>query len=216
MIEALREVIKRKHYPLERVANFGASAAAPRQARSRLKLLTRSVEVRIHIEVVTSGKRGRRRIATIERGAGRAADCLEQLKTVLPQTSDGLKTRVAELIAYLGRNRERLVDYGTRHRSGLPISTSMAESAVESVVGDRFKKNRKMRWTPKGANATAAGTKAGACRTLCDRRCRPCLCEATRARMLHKKNWPRRDEVKRLVERLQGIVAAEHAQEVGP
>jgi hypothetical protein len=84
---------------------------------------------------------------------GRAADCLEQLKTVLPQTSDELKTRVAELIAYLGRNRERLVDYGTRHRSGLPISTSMAESAVESVVGDRFKKNRKMRWTPKGANA---------------------------------------------------------------
>ena len=67
--------------------------------------------------------------------------------------SDGLKTRVAELIAYLGRNRERLVDYGTRHRSGLPISTSMAESAVESVIGDRFKKNRKMRWTPKGANA---------------------------------------------------------------
>ena len=84
---------------------------------------------------------------------GRAADCLEQLKTVLPQARDGLKARVAELIAYLGRNRERLVDYGTQHRSGLPISTSMAESAVESVIGGRFKKNRKMRWTPKGANA---------------------------------------------------------------
>ena len=26
----------------------------------------------------------------------------------------------------------------------------MAESAVESVVGDRFKRNRKMRWTPQG------------------------------------------------------------------
>ena len=87
---------------------------------------------------------------------GRAAGCLEQLQTVLPQTSDGLKTRLAELIDYLGRNRERLVDYGTRHRSGLPISTSMAESAVESVVGDRVKKNRKMRWTPKGGQCVAA------------------------------------------------------------
>ena len=70
-----------------------------------------------------------------------------------PQTSDALKARIAELIASLGVNRDRLVDYGARYRSGLPISTSMAESAVESGVGDRFKKNRKMRSTPKGANA---------------------------------------------------------------
>jgi hypothetical protein len=85
---------------------------------------------------------------------GRAAACLEQLKTVQLRCSTPLLTRgVGELIDYQHNNRDRLVDYGERYRSGLPISTSTAESAVESVVGDRFKKNRKMRWTPKGADA---------------------------------------------------------------
>ena len=62
-------------------------------------------------------------------------------------------THVSELIAYLSNNSSRLVNYSQRSRAGLPVSTSMAESAVESVIGDRFKKNRKMRWTHKGANA---------------------------------------------------------------
>lgn len=84
---------------------------------------------------------------------GRADGCLKRLRAVLPQTSDALNARLAELISYLSKNRHRLIDYGVRHRAGLPISTSLAESAVESVIGDRFKKNRKMRWTPKGANA---------------------------------------------------------------
>ena len=84
---------------------------------------------------------------------GHASGCLDQLKVVLPQCSGPLYGRVNELIVYLSRNRDRLVNYGARYRSGLPISTSTAESAVESVVGDRFKKNRKMRWTPAGANA---------------------------------------------------------------
>ena len=64
-----------------------------------------------------------------------------------------LYDRVNELIVYLNRNDDRLVNYGVRYRKGMPISTSTAESAVKSVVGDRFKKNRKMRWTPAGANA---------------------------------------------------------------
>lgn len=84
---------------------------------------------------------------------GRAAGSLDQLKLVLPQCSGPLYDRVNELIVYLTRNRDRLVNYGVRYRQGLPISTSTAESAVESVVCDRFKKNRKMRWTPAGANA---------------------------------------------------------------
>ena len=84
---------------------------------------------------------------------GGATGCLEQLEAVQEGCSGMLLTRVAELIAYLRRNKARLVHYAQRYRLGLPISTSAAESAVESVIGDRFKKNRKMRWTPKGANA---------------------------------------------------------------
>lgn len=84
---------------------------------------------------------------------GRAVASIDRLSSILPQATDALKSRVSELISYLENNRDRLVNYAVRYRLGLPISTSTAESAVESVIGDRFKKNRKMRWTPTGANA---------------------------------------------------------------
>ena len=84
---------------------------------------------------------------------GRATGCLEQLRAVQPRCSGPLLTRLVELIAYLEKNSFRLVHYAERYRQGLPISTSAAESSVESVIGDRFRKNRKMRWTTEGANA---------------------------------------------------------------
>jgi hypothetical protein len=84
---------------------------------------------------------------------GRAAGCLEQLKAVQPGCSGLLLARLAELVAYLEKNSFRLVHYAERYRAGLPIATSAAESAVESVIGERFRKNRKMRWTHEGANA---------------------------------------------------------------
>ncbi|MGH7462471.1 MAG: hypothetical protein ACREMA_15790 [Longimicrobiales bacterium] len=33
------------------------------------------------------------------------------------------------------------------------MSTSLVESAVHSVIGDRFKRKRQLRWTPAGAIA---------------------------------------------------------------
>ncbi len=46
-------------------------------SRSCFKLLKGSCEVQIHVEVVTRGKRGRERIATIERDANVA--CAPQI-----------------------------------------------------------------------------------------------------------------------------------------
>ena len=60
---------------------------------------------------------------------GRASGSLGQLKVVLPQCSGPLYDRVNELIVYLNRNDDRLVNYGVRYRKGMPISTSTAESA---------------------------------------------------------------------------------------
>jgi hypothetical protein len=45
-----------------------------------------------------------------------------------------------------------LVNYGARHRKGLPISSSIAESAVNHVVSYRMAKKRQMRWTDEGAH----------------------------------------------------------------
>jgi hypothetical protein len=53
---------------------------------------------------------------------------------------------------YLDINRKYLVNYGWRYRRGMPISSSIAESAVNEVVSLRCAKKRQMRWTDKGAH----------------------------------------------------------------
>ncbi|HRO60409.1 MAG TPA: hypothetical protein PK177_14790 [Burkholderiaceae bacterium] len=53
---------------------------------------------------------------------------------------------------YLRNNARTLVNYGARHRKGLPISSSIAESAVNQVVSHRMAKKRQMRWTDEGAH----------------------------------------------------------------
>ena len=57
--------------------------------------------------------------------------------------------------SYLKKNGGTLVNYGARHRKGLPISSSIAESAVNQVVSYRMAKKRQMRWTDEGAHCMA-------------------------------------------------------------
>ena len=59
---------------------------------------------------------------------------------------------VRELETYLGLNTSALVDYERRYRADLPISTSRAESTVNSLVNTRMNKRRQMRWSPQGAH----------------------------------------------------------------
>ncbi len=56
------------------------------------------------------------------------------------------------ITCYLRNNTPDLVNYGARHRKGLPISSSIAESAVNQVVSLRMAKKRQMRWTDAGAH----------------------------------------------------------------
>jgi hypothetical protein len=53
---------------------------------------------------------------------------------------------------YLRNNAHTLVNYGARQRKGLPIISSIAESAVNQVVSHRMAKKRQMRWTDEGAH----------------------------------------------------------------
>src|SRR5439155_21859765 len=47
------------------------------------------------------------------------------------------------------------VNYGARYRKRLPISSSIAESAVNQVVSHRMAKKQQMRWTDEGAHCLA-------------------------------------------------------------
>ena len=47
------------------------------------------------------------------------------------------------------------MNYGIRYHKGLPISSSIAESAVNLVVSHRMAKKQQMRWTDEGAHCLA-------------------------------------------------------------
>ena len=59
------------------------------------------------------------------------------------------------LYFYIENNAGTLVNYGMRYHKGLPISSSIAESAVNLVVSHRMAKKRQMRWTDEGAHCLA-------------------------------------------------------------
>ena len=59
------------------------------------------------------------------------------------------------LYFYIENNAGTLVNYAARYRKGLPISSSIAESAVNQVVSHRMAKKQQMRWTDEGAHCLA-------------------------------------------------------------
>ncbi|MDB5830905.1 MAG: hypothetical protein JWR14_735 [Caballeronia sp.] len=59
------------------------------------------------------------------------------------------------LYFYIENNAGKLVNYGMRYHKGLPISSSIAESAVNLVVSHRMAKKQQMRWTDEGAHCLA-------------------------------------------------------------
>jgi hypothetical protein len=62
---------------------------------------------------------------------------------------------VREFFDYLGKNKGTLIDYGKRQCARKPVSTAMAESAVNQVINVRMCKLQQMRWSPRGAHLLA-------------------------------------------------------------
>ena len=60
-----------------------------------------------------------------------------------------------DLSRYLPNNADALIDYGARHRSKLPMSTSQAEGRVDQIANARMAKKQRTRWSPLGAHRVA-------------------------------------------------------------
>jgi hypothetical protein len=71
------------------------------------------------------------------------------------QTQSTLWWNVQKACNYIRSHTRFLVDYGARFRKGLPISSSIAESAVNQVVSSRMAKKQQMRWSDEGAHVLA-------------------------------------------------------------
>jgi len=51
------------------------------------------------------------------------------------------------LLTYIRLNKDAIIDYGARYRSGRRIATTLAESAENSLVALRMVKKQQMRWS---------------------------------------------------------------------
>jgi hypothetical protein len=56
------------------------------------------------------------------------------------------------LLTYIRLNKDAIVDYGARYRSGRRIATALAGSAVNSLAARRMVKKQQMRWSKRGAH----------------------------------------------------------------
>ncbi len=56
------------------------------------------------------------------------------------------------LMTYIRQNKAAIVDYGARYRSGRRIASSLAESAVDTLVARRMVKKQQMQWSLQGAH----------------------------------------------------------------
>jgi hypothetical protein len=73
----------------------------------------------------------------------------------LQATVDRFLRRCDELRGYLVDNETAPIDYGARHRTKMPISSSRAEGCVDEIANVRMAKRQRMRWSPKGAHRVA-------------------------------------------------------------
>ncbi|MER8474166.1 hypothetical protein NKH23_33440 [Mesorhizobium sp. M1328] len=89
---------------------------------------------------------------------GRVGRAIRDLEQILVKLKEGefsiarLHSLAEQLLTYVRSNRGAIVNYGRRYRAGLRVATTLAESAVNSVIGKRMVKKQQMRWSLHGAH----------------------------------------------------------------
>ncbi|MBC7501154.1 MAG: hypothetical protein H7315_11750 [Herminiimonas sp.] len=65
------------------------------------------------------------------------------------------KHKLLNVMYYLEKNIDTLIDYRTWQKSGRRIATGFVESSINRIIGRRMCKDQQMRWTPIGAHCVA-------------------------------------------------------------
>ena len=84
---------------------------------------------------------------------GLKAEAIHRFDEIISKTkNEKMKDRLTKLQNYLINNQEYLVNYSERYRAGKLISSSLAESNVETLINQRCKGQQHMKWTREGAH----------------------------------------------------------------
>jgi len=79
---------------------------------------------------------------------------LDKFSEIIEKTrSTKMNLRLRQLQTYLKNNKENLTDYNKRYIAKQAISSSIAESNVESLINQRCKGKQHMQWLRSGAHA---------------------------------------------------------------
>lgn len=78
-------------------------------------------------------------------------DCdtaLVRLRDLITTSTD--KAKLKKLATYIENNAQKIVNYEDRERRELPFTSNLAESTVESLINQRYKGQKHMRWSREG------------------------------------------------------------------
>jgi hypothetical protein len=81
---------------------------------------------------------------------GKTARALQRLTELLDVCSDKYTNKIKKLILYIENNSSKIVDYRERQKHQLPFTSHLAESTVESLINQRCKGQKHMRWSREG------------------------------------------------------------------
>lgn len=84
---------------------------------------------------------------------GKVEEGLNRFDEIIEKTrSEKMRDRITKLKNYLENNKSYLVEYSDRHKLGKVISSSLAESNVESLINKRCKGKQHMQWSREGVH----------------------------------------------------------------
>ncbi len=68
-------------------------------------------------------------------------------------SDDKLVKKISNLFRYIVNNKDGITDYAARKNAGLPFTSNLAESTVNTLINERQKGQQKMLWSREGAHS---------------------------------------------------------------
>ena len=81
---------------------------------------------------------------------GKPDDAIELLMTIIASTDSKTATKLTKFLGYIKNNIGKIVNYDERAQNKQVFTSSFAESTVESLINQRCKGQKHMRWTREG------------------------------------------------------------------
>lgn len=81
---------------------------------------------------------------------GNINQALNKLDTLINKANDKSKLKLKKLFTYIKNNSTKIVNYEERKNNGMPFTSNLAESTVESLINQRCKGQQHMRWSRNG------------------------------------------------------------------